>query len=372
MTNATGLRVGVVGCGYWGSKHIRVLHSLESVATIAVIDPNPDRALQLSRNYPALEAYKNLDEALPHVDAVIIATPPSTHKPLALKAIAAGRHVMVEKPLATNAADAREMIAAAEARGVVLMVGHTFEYHSAVWQLREMVQKRELGDLYYLDTARLNLGLYQNDCNVLFDLAPHDVSILNFVLGATPVSVQCWSSHHAHQLEDVGYLRLHYKDPDITANVHVSWLDPCKVRRVTMVGSQKMVIFNDLESEERIKIHDKGVSQAPQLGEDLTQPPMSYRYGDVVSPHLVMNEPLLVEDEHFADCVLSGMVPLTGGANGLAVVEVLEAAQLSAAQGREVLLEEVRGSKVVLAEPAMAPQATAVLSNGSAPIGDLR
>lgn len=206
---------------------------------------------------------------------------------------------------------------------------------------------------------------------MLFDLAPHDVSILNFVLGATPVSVQCWSSHHAHQLEDVGYLRLHYKNPDITANVHVSWLDPCKVRRVTMVGSQKMVIFNDLESEERIKIHDKGVSQAPQLGEDLTQPPMSYRYGDVVSPHLVMNEPLLVEDEHFADCVLSGMTPLTGGANGLAVVEVLEAAQLSAARGREVLVEEVRGSKVVLAEPA-APKVAAVLSNGSAPIGDLR
>ena len=173
--NATGLRVGVVGCGYWGSKHIRVLHSLESVATIAVIDPNPDRALQLSRNYPALESYQNLDDALPHIDAVIIATPPSTHKPLALKAIAAGRHVMVEKPLATSAADARDMIEAAKAADVVLMVGHTFEYHSAVWQLREMVQKKELGDLYYLDTARLNLGLYQHDCNVLFDLAPHDL-----------------------------------------------------------------------------------------------------------------------------------------------------------------------------------------------------
>jgi predicted dehydrogenase len=377
MTNATGLRVGVVGCGYWGSKHIRVLHSLESVDTIAVIDPNPDRALQLSRNYPALEAYKDLDEALPHIDAVIIATPPSTHKPLALKAIAAGLHVMVEKPLATNAADARAMIAAAEAQGVVLMVGHTFEFHSAVWQLREMVQKKELGDLYYLDTARLNLGLYQHDCNVLFDLAPHDVSILNYVLGASPVSVQCWSSRHANsRLEDVGYLRLHYKDPDITANVHVSWLDPCKVRRVTMVGSQKMVIFNDLASEERIKIHDKGVSQSPQLGEDLTQPPMSYRYGDVVSPHLVMNEPLMVEDEHFTDCVLSGMKPLTGGANGLAVVEVLEAAQLSAREGREVLIEEVRLStpKIILEESraASAPTAGAVLQNGSAPVGDLR
>lgn len=376
MTKATGLRVGVVGCGYWGSKHIRVLHSLESVDTIAVIDPNPDRAVQLSRNYPALEAYKDLDEALPHVDAVIIATPPSTHKPMALKAIAAGRHVMVEKPLATTSADAREMIEAAKAKGVVLMVGHTFEYHSAVWQLREMVQKKELGDLYYLDTARLNLGLYQNDCNVLFDLAPHDVSILNFVLGSTPDSVECWSSKHANsRLEDVGYLRLHYKNPDVTANVHVSWLDPCKVRRVTMVGSQKMVIFNDLASEERIKVHDKGVEQPPQLGQDLTQPPMQYRYGDVVAPYLVFNEPLMVEDEHFADCVISGMTPLTGGDNGLAVVEVLEAAQLSANEGRRVFLSEFReqATQAGVAEVAavLAPLNGAA-SNGSAPVGDLR
>jgi predicted dehydrogenase len=343
MTKGAGLRVGVVGCGYWGSKHIRVLHSLESVDAIAAIDPNPERAMQLARSFPALQGYMDLDEALPHLDAVIIATPPSTHKPLALKAIAAGRHVMVEKPLATSAADAREMIAAAEAKGVVLMVGHTFEYHSAVWQLRQMVRDKALGDLYYLNTARLNLGLYQNDCNVLFDLAPHDVSILNFVLGAKPVSVECWSSRHANsRLEDVGYLRLQYKDPNVTANVHVSWLDPCKVRQVTMVGSQKMVMFDDLAPEERIKVHDKGVSETAHVGEDLTRPPMSYRYGDVVTPYLAVNEPLMVEDEHFTDCVISGMTPLTGGANGLAVVEVLECAQRSAVEGRAVLMVEVR------------------------------
>jgi len=343
MTKAIGLRVGVVGCGYWGSKHIRVLHALESVDSIAAIDPNPDRAIQLARHYPGIESYQDLDAALPYLDAVIIATPPSTHKPLALKAIAAGVHVMVEKPLATSAADAREMIAAAEAGNVVLMVGHTFEFHSAVWQLRQMVQNKELGDLYYLDTARLNLGLYQNDCNVLFDLAPHDVSILNFVLGAKPVSVECWSSKHANsRLEDVGYLRLHYQDPDVTANVHVSWLDPCKVRRVTMVGSQKMVIFNDLATEERIKVHDKGVSEAPTFGQDLTQPPMSYRYGDVVAPYLELNEPLMVEDQHFTDCVISGMTPLTGGENGLGVVEVLECAQRAATEGRRVSLSELQ------------------------------
>lgn len=352
MVNGVGLRVGVVGCGYWGSKHVRVLHALDSVDRVAVVDPNPERALQVARSFPSIESYRSLEEALPHLDAVIIATPPSTHRPLALQAIAAGRHVMVEKPLATTSEDARVMIDAAAAAGVVLMVGHTFEYHSAVWQLREMVRSKELGELYYLDTARLNLGLYQNDCNVLFDLAPHDVSILNYVLGAKPASVQCWSARHAHRrLEDVGYLRLTYRDPDVIANVHVSWLDPCKVRRVTVVGSQKMVIFNDLDAEERIRVHDKGVQQRLQIGEDLTQPPMSYRYGDVVSPYLVVNEPLAVEDEHFLDCAISGMHPMTDGENGLAVVEVLECAQRSAQEGREVLVEEVA---TVPAEPTVA------------------
>ncbi len=306
MANGTGLRVGVVGCGYWGSKHVRVLHSLDSVERVAVVDPNPERALQLAHSYPAMDGYATLAEALPHLDAVIIATPPSTHRALALMAIAAGCHVMVEKPLATSSADARAMIDAASVAGVKLMVGHTFEYHSAVWRLRELTRSNALGELYYLDTARLNLGLYQNDCNVLFDLAPHDISILNYVLSATPVSVRCWASRHAHRrLEDVGYLRLQYEDPDVIANVHVSWLDPCKVRRVTIVGSQKMVIFN------------------------------------VVAPFLAVNEPLMVEDEHFLDCAISGMHPLTDGANGLAVVEVLEAAQLSADEGREVRLDEL-------------------------------
>jgi predicted dehydrogenase len=333
---------------------------LESVAEVAVIDPDPDRAVQLLRNYPTLGSYADLDQALPHLDAVIIATPPSTHRPLALKAIAAGKHVMVEKPLATTAADARVMVDAAKAKGVVLMVGHTFEYHSAVWQLRDMVKNADLGQLYYLDTARLNLGLYQNDCNVLWDLAPHDVSILNFVLGAKPVSVTCWTARHANRrLEDVGHLRLRYENPDVTANVHVSWLDPNKVRRVTMVGSEKMVIFDDLASEERIKVHDKGVSEAPQAGQDLTQPPMSYRYGDVVAPYLVVNEPLMVEDQHFTDCVISGMTPLTGGENGLAVVEVIEAAQRSATEGREVFLSELREPaerQAEVPEPVEVPQ----------------
>ena len=276
MVTSSGLRVGVAGCGYWGSKHVRALRALDSVDTVTVIDPSPDRHAALERHFPGLGRAAYLSDALDDIDAVLIATPPSTHAGLALEAIAAGKHVLVEKPLATSAADARMMVQAAEARGVTLMVGHTFEYHSAVWSLRDMVREDQLGRVYYVHTARLNLGLYQHDVNVILDLAPHDVSILNYVLGGQPTAVECWASRHAHQrLEDVAHLRLHYEDPDVVANVHVSWLDPCKVRRVTMVGSEKMVVFDDL-AEERVRVHDKGVAQIETDG-DLTKAPMTYR-----------------------------------------------------------------------------------------------
>jgi predicted dehydrogenase len=277
----------------------------------------------------------------------VIATPPGTHTPLALAAIQAGKHALVEKPLAVSVKDAHSIVDAARRAGVVLMVGHTFAYHSAVRTLRDMVQGGTIGNPYYLDSARLNLGLYQHDTNVIFDLAPHDVSICNFVLGARPVKVECWASRHAHHwLEDVAHLRLHYEDPSVIANVHVSWLDPCKVRRVTAVGSDKMVVFDDLATEARIRVFNKGVidnrGAGALAGVDLTQPPMSYRYGDVVTPYLELQEPLAVEDEHFVDSVLNDTRPLTDGEAGLAVVEVLEAAQLSHKEGRPVDIWEVQ------------------------------
>lgn len=342
MVQISGARVAVVGCGYWGSKHVRVLHATEGVEQVVLIDGVESRLSGLARHFPSASVFTSLTAALPYVDAVVIATPPRTHVPVALEAISAGKHVLVEKPLAPSTREARELIDAADRAGVVLMVGHTFEYNAAVWKLRELVRGGVLGETYYLDSARLNLGLYQNDVNVIFDLAPHDVSIINHVLGQQPIGVQAWACRHAHtKFEDVAYLRLMYPDERLVANIHVSWLDPCKVRRVTAVGSERMAVYDDLATEERIRVMDKGVE--PNLDDDLTRPPMSYRYGDITSPYVASDEPLAVQDAHFARCVASGARPNTDGANGLAVVEVLEAAQLSLSLNRPVWLNEIRG-----------------------------
>lgn len=365
-----GLRIGVVGAGYWGSKHVRTLSSLPEIEQVAVIDPSVERVRALTHTYPALASFDHLGQALDSVDAVVIATPPSLHAPLAMESLLAGKHVMVEKPLATTLDSARAIVDTAAQRGLVAMVGHTFEYHSAVWKLRDIIRSDAFGDLYYLDTARLNMGLYQHDVNVVWDLAPHDVSILNFLLGGPPTSVACWGSRHAHRrLEDIAHLRLYYEEAGVEATVHVSWLHPCKTRRVTAVGSDLMVVFDDLATEERIRVHHKSVRQPEAVSDDLSQPPMSYQYGDVVAPYLVVKEPLVVEDQHFVDCITQDVTPLTGGDNGLDVVAVLEAAQLSLEEGRRVSLDprtSRRRPQPVAGTAAMVPaQRTELVATGT-------
>ena len=303
-----------------------------------------------------IAAYADIEDALPRVDAVVIATPPASHAPLALKAIAAGKHVLIEKPMATTTDEARMLVDAAADVGVVLMPGHTFEHNSAVHKLRDLVRTGHLGRLFYLDCARLNLGLYQTDVNVIFDLAPHDISISNFVLGSRPTTVTVWGSRHVHpEHEDVAYLRLDYSDLGVRSNIHVSWLDPRKVRRITAVGSKKMVVYNDIADAERIRIYDK--SATPPEGSDAPLSSVAYHLGDVVSPFVPFAEPLAVQDQHFIDCIVNDSPPCVDGSSGLAVVQTLECAQISLREQRPVALAEVaqrRGNWPADIHPAFA------------------
>jgi predicted dehydrogenase len=345
------VRIGVIGCGYWGSKHVRVFQGLPGVSGIVVVDPHPGRRAALSQSFDSLKAYSRLDAAIEEADAFVVATPPRTHAQIAEQLIQAGKHVLVEKPLAMSSREGQDVIDAARAAGVKLMVGHTFEYNAAVWKLRELISTGGLGELHYLDAARLNLGLYQQDINVIWDLAPHDISIINYLLGITPASVQAWGSSHAHAyLEDVAHLRLEYPEINVTAQIHVSWLYPLKVRQVTAVGSLQMAVYDDQLQEERIRIYDKGVAR-PQPAtapvdrvtsaietESLHEVPMSYRNGSIVSPYIPFEEPLTVQDRHFLRCIAENRQPLTHGGNGLAVIHVLEAAEESLREGQAIAL----------------------------------
>ena len=324
------LRVGVLGYGYWGSKHVRVLRGLPDV-DVVVIEQHIDRLNAAGKDFPGTTLMTDLDSALAEVDAVIVATAASSHVKLATICLEAGVHVLVEKPLATSSDDAEELLRLAEDKGLVLMVGHTFEYNPSVRMFHEMIGEGALGQIRYIDTARLNLGLYQPDVNVIWDLAPHDISICNYLLGSTPNHVSAWARGNVMPgVEDVAHLQLEYENPALNAYVHVSWLDPKKVRRVTVVGSEKMAVYNDTDPNEPIRVYDMGVDVEDV---DVTpQRPLLYRYGDIWSPRVVGAEPLAAEDQHFIDCVLSGERPTSDGLSGLAVVKTIEAAIESTAQ----------------------------------------
>jgi predicted dehydrogenase len=311
---------------------------LSSVEVVA-IDTNRHALDAARQSRPTLVTHSSIKDAWDDVDAVVVATAPSTHADIALQALAAGKHVLVEKPLATSTADARAITRAAAQADRVLMVGHTYEYNAAVRYLRGAIDEGRLGEIYYIDSARLNLGLYQPDVNVVWDLAVHDISIANFLLGRTPIGVSVWGLRHAHRnFEDVAYLRLEYADPSVDVHVHVSWLDPAKVRRVTVVGSRTMAVYNDLNTEERVRLYDKGIDlRSPVERTDL--PPLTYRYGDIVSPFIEFHEPLVVEDAHFVACIRDGTPPFTGGSTGIAVVAVLEAAQRAMVSGQPTAVE---------------------------------
>lgn len=318
------LKVAVAGCGYWGAKHVRVLSSTPGVCGLALVEPDLALRCRLQMAFPAAHAARSLEEALPHVDAVVIATPPETHADLALLAIRAGKHVLVEKPLATSVHAAEQLVEEARCFGTVLMVGHTFQFNPAVRELRRRLVAGELGEIYYIHSARLNLGLYRPDVNVVWDLAPHDISILNYLLDASPKAVTAWGASLAFGgVEDLAYVRLEYENPRVTGYVHLSWLDPRKTRSVTVVGSEKMAVYDDV-AEERLRIFDRGVEGCEGQTPSHERPP-SYRYGDIVTPHIRPDEPLALQDRHFVDSIRANSAPETDGEHARNIVAVLEA-----------------------------------------------
>lgn len=327
-------RVAVVGYGYWGSKHVRVLSSTPGV-DVSVVDAHAGRLTEAAANYPAARLAARLDDVLDDVDAVVIATPPGSHAALAQYALEAGKHVLVEKPLTTSVADAERLVATAARRKVHLMVGHTFEYNPAVWKLRDLVRSGILGRILHIDTARLSLGRYQSDVNVIWDLAPHDISIVSFILDETPSVTAVWAhSNIDNQHPDVAYLRLNFDESQTAAFINVSWLHPDKVRRVTVVGEKMMAVYDDMSDNERIRLYDIGVDvEAINSPSDAHGMPVSYRTGDIISPYIPFNEPLLVQDQHFVDCIRTGERPRTPGERGLEIVRILAATdELSADQ----------------------------------------
>ncbi|MEZ4501047.1 MAG: Gfo/Idh/MocA family oxidoreductase [Dehalococcoidia bacterium] len=329
------MNIGVVGYGYWGSKHARVMCSVPGVS-VTIIESDDRRRAAAAAAFPMARTAADLDEALPKLDGIVVATPPGSHASIGMRALEAGVHVMVEKPLARSMRDAETMVELAAQRNLVLMVGHTFEYNPAVLWLKGAFDRGELGDLYYLDSARRNLGLHQRDVNVIWDLAPHDISIANFLLGENPTSVRALGTDYSGTGQiDVAHVSLVYPS-GVTAYIHVSWLDPSKVRKLTAVGSAKMVEYDDMRADEPIRLFDKGITVGESRPQDM---PLSYRHGDIVSPFVAYQEPLQLEDSHFVECVAGHATCRTPGSSGLEVMRVLEASDVALATGREVRIE---------------------------------
>src|SRR6266699_1223738 len=330
----THVRFAIIGWGYWGPKIARNLNALPHASVSMVADMDVNRLTSLAISQPELQTTTQVEDVFrSDVDAVIIATPVRTHYQLAKEALLHGKHVLVEKPLTSNVAEAEELVALAQERQRILMVGHTFEYNPAVNELRKLVQSGDLGKIYCIEAERLNLGLFRNDINVIWDLAPHDISILLYLLAQRPERIKVQAHAHVQSnIEDVAHLDLEFAD-GMNAHIHVSWLHPCKIRRVTVIGDARMVVYDDTNPAEMIKVYNKGADVH-------ADPVVSYRYGEITIPHIDWIEPLHLECEDFANSIRTGTKPRASAEVGLAVVKVLAAAQ-------EALLRSAKQNSVV-------------------------
>ena len=340
--------VGIIGAGYWGPNLIRNFSSCPLTRVEAVCDANPARLAAMGRQFSHVKLVDSVDKLLEtNVQAVAIATPVSTHHALAARCLEAGLHVLVEKPLTSTVQQAQSLVDLAAKHGRVLMVDHTYLFNNAVRKIKELVDRGELGEMYYVDSIRINLGLFQKDINVIWDLAPHDLSIVDYVLGEQARSISAWGCHHANEgIEDIAYVNVDYGD-QLLANFHVNWLSPVKVRQMIFAGSKKSLIFNELNATEPVKVYDRGIQLGgAESAEERNKLLVGYRSGDVWSPHIDAGEALQGVARHFAECIREGKTPISDGEFGLRVVRLLDAANRSirAQGGRLVLSSGVKSN----------------------------
>jgi predicted dehydrogenase len=329
------INVAIVGCGYWGPNMARVFSQNKGTQLYMCCDLVDANLEKMKSIYPHIKITKDFNQLLldPQVHAVVIVTPTRTHFPLVKQALLAGKHVLVEKPMTETSSQAKELVDIAAQQNRILMVDHTFEYHPAIRKIKQIIDSKELGDIYYIKANWLNLGLLQPDVNVVFDLATHIFSIINYFTGEKPEGLKAVGKAYVREeIEEVAHVLVSYPN-NVLATINVSWLEPCKQRTITIVGSKKMLMFDLLNKQEHVKVYDKGVIN------EGTENIISYRTGDIYSPHVLNLEPLKVEAEHFAECIRDNKKPQTCGENGMQVVRLLECVNRSLKHnGAEVLL----------------------------------
>jgi predicted dehydrogenase len=323
------MKIGVVGLGYWGPNLVRNLYGLQEVEEVIACDPDEDRINFIRNRYPGIKTTGNYEDLLNgKCSAILIATPVDTHYPLAKKALLAKKHVWVEKPFTSNVEQAKELIKIADANGLKIFVDHTFIYTGAVRKIKELVDTGELGDVIYFDSVRINLGLFQSDVNVIWDLAPHDLSIMNYIIPEKQVtSVTASGISNYYDKENIAQLSFNFKEQSCFAHFHVNWTSPVKIRRMIIAGNKKMLVFDDMENSEKIKVYDCGVEFNSK--ESIHKLLVQYRTGDMYSPKVIHTEALTLAAQEFIDSIKEDRQPLTNAIDGLEVVKMLEAADKS-------------------------------------------
>lgn len=331
------MQLGVIGLGYWGPNIVRNAVTNSNITRVVCCDQDPKQLAKIKSSFNSVETIQNIDDLLKddNIDAVAIVTPVDTHYSLAMKALEHGKHILVEKPFTSTVKEAEEILELADKKNLVTMVDHTFIYTSAVRKIKSLTESGQIGDLYYYDSVRVNLGLFQRDVNVIWDLAPHDFSIMNYILNKKPVSLKAMGADHVGKgLEDVAYVHINFAD-NLIAHFHLNWLSPVKIRKTLISGSKKMIVYDDMQSAEKIKVYDKGIEVTTKEQEYNLL--INYRSGDMHAPMLQNTEALRLMIQEFVDAIKEKREPLTSGQEGLKVVQLLEATQKSIKNNGQII-----------------------------------